>query len=118
MMGTHSVMTMREYFHKDFDNYLPLFKEHAIYFAELMKVLDDEFISMGLPPAGRTRELFKMTSDLLYTVDEAYKERFAPEEESDYKFTTFMNRDELKSSMRTILQEELARYLGSDNGDK
>jgi hypothetical protein len=118
MLGAHSGMIMREYFHKDFDNYLPLFKEHAIYFAELMKVLDDEFISMGLPPVGRTRELFKMASDLIYPVDESYREKFAPGVESDHMFTSFIGRDEIISSMRTLLQEELARYLESSNGDK
>lgn len=111
-------MAMREYFHKDFDNYLPLFKEHAIYFAEFMNVLDDEFISMGLPPVGRTRELFKMTTELIYNVDEAYKEKFAPGSESDYKFTTFFAKDELLSYMRTVLQEELARYFDANDGTK
>lgn len=116
MLGVHSVTTMREYFHKDFDNYSPLFREHAIYFAELMKVLDDEFIGMGHPPAARTRELFRMTQELIYMVDNAYEQKFTPERESNFRFTSFVSQDEILSGVRTMLKEELAHYLGSTDG--
>jgi len=106
-----------EFYTENFESYVELFKEHSGYMAELMKILDDEIVSMGLPPVGRTKELFRMTLDLLYHVDEAYKKKHDITE-PDYKVTTYMSEKDVIRAMREAVKEELAGNLGSCNADK
>ena len=67
---------MTEYYFEDFESYSEIFRQHAVYMAEMMKALDDEIIGNGLPPVGRAKELFRMTMDLTYHADQSYKKKF------------------------------------------
>jgi hypothetical protein len=102
---------MIEYYVENFESYSKIFSEHAIHISELMKILDDEVIGMGLPPVGRTKDLFRMVLDLSYQVDQTYKQRHNLEEPL-FKLTTYMDKDEVISEMRNLLKEELTRYMG------
>lgn len=102
---------MVEYYFENFDSYSEIFSEHALHVAELMKRLDDEIISMGLPPVGRTKDLFRMVLDLNYHVDQTYKQRHNLGE-PEFKLTTYMSKDDVISEMRNLLKEELTRYMG------
>lgn len=106
-----------EYFVDDFENYSKIFKEHAIYAAEFMKILDDEIISMGLPPVGRTKDLFRMFMDLTYQVDRTYKTRNKIDED-DFKLTTYMSAEEVYKNMRSALKEEFDRYMNGADGNQ
>jgi hypothetical protein len=100
-----------EYYFENFESYSGIFSEHALYISELMKLLDDQIISMGLPPVGRTKDLFRMVLDLSYHVDQTYKKRHNLEEPT-FKLTTYMSKDDVISEMRNLLKEELTRYMG------
>lgn len=108
---------MTEYYFEDFGSYSEIFRQHAVYMAEMMKTLDDEIIGNGLPPVGRAKELFRMTLDLTYHADQSYRKKFNIEE-SDFKLTTYMSQDEVISSMRTALKDEFDRFLDAGNGNK
>jgi len=108
---------MTEYYFEDFESYSEIFRQHAVYMAEMMKTLDDEIIGNGLPPVGRAKELFRMTMDLTYHADQSYKKKFDIEE-ADFKLTTYMSQDEVISSMRTALKDEFDRFLDVSNGNK
>jgi hypothetical protein len=82
-----------------------------------MKILDDEIISMGLPPVGRTKELFRITLDLLYHVDRSYKKKHNLEEE-EYKMTTYMSEKAVISAMRSAVREEFEILNGTNNEEK
>lgn len=108
---------MTEYYIENFESYSELFKENAGYIAELMKILDDEIISMGLPPVGRTKELFRMTLDLLYHVDKSYEKKHGIEAEG-FKVTTYMSEKDVIGAMQSALREELANLGLTSNGDQ
>jgi hypothetical protein len=76
--------------------------------------MDDAVIGAGLPPVGRSRELFKMVLDLSYQVDRAYKKKHNIQE-SDFIVSTYMTKDELKADMRNIFVEEFHRYIDEFN---
>lgn len=106
---------MTEFYIENFESYSEIFKEHAVAIAELMKIMDDEIIGMGLPPVGRTKDLFRMTMDATFGADRSYRERYKVEDQS-VSITTFMSKDEIFSQMRNALSEEFARYMESTNG--
>jgi hypothetical protein len=108
-------VTMAEYYTKNFESYSEIFKEHATYLSELMKIMDDEIIGMGLPPVGRTKDLFRMVLDTSYAVDRAFREKHEIEADT-VSITTFMSKDEIFSQMRSALSEEFARYMECTNG--
>jgi hypothetical protein len=108
---------MTEYYIENFESYSELFKEHAVCVAELMKILDDEVVSMGLPPVARTKELFRMVLDLSYHVDQSYKKKHGIDE-SDYEIKTFMSEKDVVGAMRNVLKEEFANYMAASDGDK
>jgi len=101
---------MAEYYAENFESYSELFRDHAVRFSELMKTLDDEIIGLGLPPVGKSKDLFQMAMDLTYHADRAYKDKYCPQE-AEFKLTTYMSKDEILSSMRTVFTEEFARYM-------
>lgn len=107
-------MNVVEYYYKDFESYAEIFKGHALNIAELMSILNDEFESMGLPPVERTRDLFRMTIDILYQVDNAYKEQNNINSGSLFS-PNFVSKDEMLDSMRTVLKEEFNRFLDISN---
>jgi len=110
-------LTMAEYYTQNFESYSEIFKEHAISLAELMKIMDDEIISMGLPPVGRTKDLFRMVLDTSYAVDRDYKAKHHIDE-PEYTVTSFMSKDEIFREMRSALSEEFARYMEHANETK
>ena len=74
-----------------------------------MSHLNYQITELGLTPVS-SQELFRMTLDLLYYVDQSYKEdRSIPDK---YEVLSFRTKDELLDSMRSVLKEELDRYLG------
>jgi len=109
---------MSEFYYKNLESYSEIFKDHADAISRLMKTLDDAIIHAGLPPVGRTRDLFRMVFDLLYQVDTAYKEENKIQEEINIKFSTFMSQDEIVSAMRNALKDEFDRFLEIKNDNK
>lgn len=79
----------------------------------MMSHLNHQITELDLAPVP-SQELFRMTLDLLYYVDQSYKaDRSIPDK---YEVLSFRTKDELLDSMRSLLNEELGRYLGSNNG--
>lgn len=111
-------LLVSEFYYKNLESYSEIFKGHAAAISNLMKILDDSIIHAGLPPVGRTRDLFRMVFDLLYQVDTAYKEENKIQEEISVKFSTFMSQDEIVSAMRNALKEEFNRFMETKNDDK
>lgn len=109
---------MSEYYYKNLESYSEIFKGHAHAISSLMKILDESIIYAGLPPVGRTRDLFRMVFDLLYQVDTAYKEVNKIQEDTSIKFSTFMSQDEIISAMRNALKDEFDRFLETKNDNK
>jgi hypothetical protein len=109
---------MSEFYYKNLESYSEIFKGHADAVSQLMKILDDSIIDAGLPPVGRTRDLFRMVFDLLYQVDTAYKEENKVEEVSSIKFSTFMSQDEIVNVMRNVFKEEFNSFLETKNESK
>lgn len=101
-----------EYYFKDYENYLLLFKQHSAMVAEMMGALNDRIFDRGLSPV-ESHKLFRMTLDLLYDVNRTYKEQNKLPDE--YELVTFPKADEVLNSMRSLLKEELDRYLGSND---
>jgi len=107
---------MAEYYFENLESYSDLFKNHASSFSELMKILDDEIIGMGLPPVGRTKDLFRMTMDLSFAVDRSYREKH--EIEDEFKLTTYMGKEDTVDAMKTVLREEFQRFMETQNADQ
>ena len=105
---------MDQYHLDNFEAYSEIFKEHALAVAELMRILNDEISSMGLPPTERTKDLFRMVLDLSYNVDTTYKKRFKITD-PDFIISPLFSKDEVLDSMRSVFKEEFDRYLGHDN---
>ena len=80
--------------------------------AEMMGALNDRIFDHGLSPV-ESHKLFRMTLDLLYDVNRTYKEQNNIPDE--YELVTFPKSDEVFNSMRSLLKEELDRYLGSSD---
>ena len=110
-------MELPEYYLHDSESYLELFSAHAKGMANLMRALDEEIINAALPPVGRSKELFRMTLDLSYQVDRAYKNKHNIKE-TDIMISTYMRKDELKEDMRNLFVEEFNRFLSIQNNDK
>ena len=107
-------MDLPEYYMQNAESYVELFKAHAENLSVLMRTMDDAIINAGLPPVGRSRELFKMVLDLSYQVDRAYKKKHDIKE-NDLILSTYMTKDELKADMRNIFVEEFHRYIDDFN---
>jgi hypothetical protein len=107
-------MDLPEYYMQNAKSYVELFKAHAENLSVLMRTMDDAIINAGLPPVGRSRELFKMVLDLSYQVDRAYKKKHDIKE-NDLILSTYMTKDELKADMRNIFVEEFHRYIDDFN---
>lgn len=101
-----------EFYYKDYDGYFPTFSKHANRIAEMMSHLNYQITEFDLAPVP-SQELFRMTLDLLYYVDQSYKaDRNLPDK---YEVLSFNTKDEMLDSMRSLLKEELDRYLGSSD---
>jgi len=106
-------MSSVEYYFENFESYSKIFSEHVGHLTKLMKTLDDEVIATGLPPVGKTRDLFQMTFDLLYHVDQSYKSVYNIQEED----SIYVGRDRLADTMREVLKEEFNRYMGYNSAE-
>jgi len=103
---------MAEFYYTDYDGYFPVFSKHAQRVAEMMSHLNFQIVECDLAPVA-SHELFRMTLDLLYYVDNSYKkDNKIPDK---YDVLAFSSSDEMLNSMRSILKEELDRYLGSSD---
>ena len=100
---------MSEFYYKDYDDYFEIFTEHSKKIAELMSQLNYQITEFGLPPVA-SQDLFRMSLDLMYNVDQSYK---TVKNISDkYDVLAFPTSDELLNSMQSLLKQELDRYLG------
>ena len=112
MLVRPSAPLMAEFYYKDYDGYFDIFVEHSKMIAELMSQLNYQITEFGMSPVA-SRELFQMTLDLTYYVDNSYKtEKNIP---NKYDVLAFPTSNELLDSMRSLLKEELDRYLGSSD---
>ncbi len=104
---------MAEFYYVDYDGYFPVFSKHGQRIAEMMSHLNYQIsFEYGMAPVA-SHELFRMTLDLLYYVDNSYKkDNKIPDK---YDVLAFPTSDELLDSMRSLLKEELDRYLGSSD---
>jgi hypothetical protein len=108
---------MTEFYVENFKSYSEIFKKHASSIAELMEILENEIISRGIPPVGRTEKLFRMVLDLLYHVDQSYKKKYEIDE-PEFKLTTYMSEEDVIGALRTAIKEELVNLNGNNNGTK
>ena len=103
---------MTEFYYKDYDDYFDIFTEHSKKIAEMMSQLNHQIVEFGLQPVP-SYKLFRMTLDLLYHADQTYKiEKNIP---NKYDVLAFPSSNEMLNSMRSVLKEELDRYLGSSD---
>jgi len=101
-----------EFYYRDYDTYFPTFSKHSSRIAEMMSHLNHQITELDLAPVP-SQELFRMTLDLLYYVDQSYKaDHSIPDQ---YEVLSFRTKDEMLDSMRSLLKEELDRYLGSSD---
>ena len=110
-------MDLPEYYLHDSESYLELFSAHAKGIVGLMQALDEAIIDAALPPVGRPKDLFRMTMELSYQVDRAYKNKNNIKD-NDLILSTYMTKDQLKEDMRNIFVEEFNRFLSIQNNDK
>ena len=101
-----------ELYYNDFNEYSAIFNKHAGYIAELMSMFNHQLYTQGLNPVENSSELFRIVLDVLFCSDLTYRtEKNAPDK---YDLITFpySSKDEMLNSMRSLLKEELDRYLG------
>ena len=110
-------MDFPEYYLHDSESYLELFSVHAKGMAKLMQALDEAIIDAALPPVIRPKDLFRMTMDLSYQVDRAYKSKNNIKD-NDLILSTYMTKEQLREDMRNIFVEEFNRFLSIQNNDK
>jgi hypothetical protein len=101
-----------EFYYVDFDDYSALFSKHSAYIVKLMSILNYQLLEHGLNPIEDSSKLFRRVYDLLYHTDLTYRaEKNIPDKYDLVTFSTKTN-DEMLDSMRSLLKEELDRYLG------
>lgn len=101
-----------EFYYRDYDTYFSTFSNHSNKVAEMMSHLNYQITEFGLAPVP-SQELFRMTLDLMYYVDQSYKADHGISDQ--YEVLSFRTKDEMLDSMRSLLKEELDRYLGSSD---
>jgi hypothetical protein len=101
-----------EFYYRDYDTYFPTFSNHSNKVAEMMSHLNYQITEFDLAPVP-SQELFRMTLDLMYYVDQSYKADHGISDQ--YEVLSFRTKDEMLDSMRSLLKEELDRYLGSSD---
>jgi hypothetical protein len=103
------------YYMQDFPAYSELFKKHSMRVTEMMRILDDQIKDeLGIVTV-RTRDLYRMAMDMTYAVDILYRNEKGIKEKENYLFTSFPEKDDILAEMRTLLKDELDRYLnGTD----
>ena len=107
---------MLEYYHENFESYSKLFAKHADEMTQLMKILCNKVAVAGLPPVKDPKDLFSMVLDLSYHVDQSYKSENDIKDNDTYRL--YLDKNDFASEMRSILKEELDRYLGYNNAEQ
>lgn len=105
---------MTPYYMGDFDTYSKLFRQHSLRVVELMRILDEQLVNEQMTSI-RPRDLYKMVNDMMYAVDDSYKKEMGIKDNSESYIFPYMSKDEVWAEMRTMLQQELARYLDDKN---
>jgi len=105
------------YYQQNFESYLESFKEEVAAQVTLMKILDDEIVFKGLPPVGRTKELFSMVESLGYASDHRYKKKNNIADDT-YNYFTYLKKEDMLDDMRNILKEEVAIAFNQGKSDE
>ena len=100
---------MADFYYTDYDGYFDIFTEHSKKIAEMMSQLNYQITEFGMPRVP-SQDVFRMTLDMIYHVDNSYKKENNISDK--YEVLAFPTSDELLNSMRSLLKEELDRYLG------
>lgn len=105
---------MTPHYIDDFDTYSKIFRQHTLRVVELMRILDEQ-LANELMASIRPRELYKMTRDIMYNVDDDYRKETGKEDNLSTLLYPYMSKDEVWSEMRTMLQQELDRYFNGQD---
>ena len=106
-------LDMSKYYQQDFEGFLESLKEEVAAQVAMMKILDEEIICNNLPPAGRSKELFRMLDTICYAADHRYKKKNNIVE-NDFDYVTYFKKEDMLTEMRNILREEVANFFGQD----
>lgn len=101
---------MSKYYQQDAESYIESFKEEVAIQVAFMKILDEEIVGKGLPPVGKTSELFSMVESIGYAADSRHKLKNNIVE-GDYDYVTYFKKEEMLTDMRNILREEVAKFF-------
>lgn len=91
---------------EDFETYSELFRQHSSKVAHLMSILN-----RALPSCATSRELYEMARDIMYKVDDDFREKTGKEDNLPTVLYPSMSKDGIWAEMRTKLQQELDRYF-------
>jgi hypothetical protein len=106
------------YYHLDNpDSYRECYEAEIKHCVNLMAMLDRAIIHSNLPPVGKTKDLFDMVDTMLYSVEKRYKKEHNIEEKDPGLFFSSTTEDKLIDSMKTVLQEEVARYFSQNTNN-
>jgi hypothetical protein len=89
------------YFIDDAANYSLSFQQYVAAYSSLMRTVEASCFAYQ-PVSGK--ELFDMTGDLMYPVNALYKKQNNIEDEDTF-FTTYVNKNELKTMLAEVVQE-------------
>lgn len=101
---------MSKYYQQDAESYIESFKEEVAIQVTFMKILDEEIVGKGLPPVGKTSELFSMVESIGYAADSRHKLKNNIVD-GDYDYMTYFKKEEILTDMRNILKEEVAKFF-------
>lgn len=105
---------MHTYLASDFPNYSELFRAHAIRMVELMRIVDETLKTDLDMVTVRPKDLYTITNELLYDVDEIYKKEHNIAD-NDYSPISYRFNDSTISEMRTMLRDELKNYFAEQH---
>lgn len=109
---------MHPYLVEDFPHYAKLFRLHAIRMVELMRIVDETLKTDLDMVTVRPKDLYTITNELLYDVDEIYKKEHDIKDNDHYAPISFGFNERVASEMRTLLQDELKSYFAERDDSK
>lgn len=101
-----------EFYYSNFDEYVVVFNKHAEYIVELMSIFNHQLYTQGMKTIDNSAELFRIVLDVLYHSDLTYRTEKKIPDKYDLITFPYSSKDEMLNSMRSLLKEELDRYLG------
>ena len=110
-------LDMSKHYQQDAESYIESFKEEVAIQVAFMKILDEEIVGKGLPPVGKTSELFSMVESIGYAADSRYKLKNNIVE-GDYDYVTYFKKDDMLTEMRNILREEVANFFNQSKSNE